>query len=321
MKNWIEHPCMSKNKVNGELRLKIFQFFYCEMGLPKYSRNFKFQGQGTDEEIKMQRADWESIQDAMAVSASTNRKNNKDYIDSIKLSISKKMPFLQKLYNWWNKIDTVEETFKKIKESKGRIEGDLKTAVENIDKLIIRAEKSNQISLVEKLKETKNIVAAEIILSKNGYDKYVTEEKIIQFFKRSDRGVRIDFIRNYSTLIPFSVLQKKDALDKLGVFDNYVVMHYDPNMAVFKETKQDKKLHRDPILFGMIKGSRKLYFVDDWITDDDDLTLDQLNIVVENATSRLANFKVQMESSELVLSDIDLILQDIRPVENNQPIG
>ena len=131
--------------------------------------------------------------------------------------------------------------------------------------------------------------------------------------------MRIDFIRNYSTLIPFSVLEKKNALDNLGVFDNYVVMHYDPNMVVFKETERDKKLARDPILFGLIKGSRKLYFVDDWITDEDDLTLDELNIVVENATSRLAKFQVQMEGTELSLENISAHLEDFQPVgENNE---
>ena len=36
----------------------------------------------------------------------------------------------------------------------------------------------------------------------------------------------------------------------------------------------DKK--RDPILFGLIKGSRKLYYICDWIDEYCDLTLSQL---------------------------------------------
>lgn len=316
MKKWVEHPCISCDRNTGKLRLKIFQFFYCESNLPKFKN--------INEELNnspVEMSDLESIEDAASVAASsyTNTRNNRDYVQSIRDSIHKRIPFFQKIYNWIFKKDPVEDTFKKIRENTGIIEGDLSKVIENINKLIVRANKSNQIALAEKLEEAKNIVASEIVLSKNGYDKYVTEEKIIEFFKRCNRGVRIDFIRNYSTLIPFSVLEKKNALDNLGVFDNYVVMHYDPNMVVFKETERDKKLARDPILFGLIKGSRKLYFVDDWITDEDDLTLDELNIVVENATSRLAKFQVQMEGSELSLENISAHLEDFQPVgEDNE---
>lgn len=323
MKKWVNHPCISQDK-QGNFHLKIFQFFYSEMNLPKYQKNFKFVGDeetGAEdsEALMLERADWDSLQDSMAVSASSirsNERNNADYIDSLRRTVNQKIPFFQKIYNWWNKIDPVIDTFSKVKNSIGRIDGDLKKTIENIDKLIKRAKASNQVALVEKLSEVKNVVACEIILSKNGYDTYVTEDKIIEFFKKCNKGVRIDFIRNYSTLIPFSVLEKKDFLDKLGVFDNYVIMHYDPNTVVFKETEEDRKAmaKKDPILFGLIKGSKKLYFVDDWITDDDDLTLDELNIVVENATSRLAKFEVQTESAILSLEES---LNDIRAAADN----
>ena len=319
MKKWVNHPCISRDR-EGNFRLKIFTFFFSEMNLPKYQKNFKFQNDGNldGEELMMQRSDWDSLQDSMAAEANSpfeGRNNHKEYIDSIRRSVNQKLPFLQKLYNWWYKIDPVQDTFDKVKNSVGYIEGDLKKTIENIDKLIARANKSSQTALVEKLQEVKHVVACEVVLSKNGYDKYVTEDKIIEFFKRCKRGVRIDFIRNYSTLIPFGVLEKKDFLDKMGVFDNYVIMHYDPKMVVFQETEEDKRAAKDPILFGMIKGSRKLYFVDDWITDDDDLTLDELNIVVENATSRLAKFDVQIESTMLSLEDLRESIEHFIPIE------
>lgn len=320
-KKWVNHPCISEDSNTGKLSLKIFQFFYCEMNLPKYQENFKFQNDGelTGEEIMFERADWEQLQDAMSSSASRNDRNNADYIMSIKRNISKKIPFIQKIYNWWNKIDPVVDTFTKIKNSTGKIGTDLQQTIDNLNKVLQRAERSNQLSLVEKIKEVKNVVACEILLANKGYDKFVTEEKIIEFFKKCNRGVRIDFIRNYSTLIPFSVLEKKEELDKLGVFDNYVVMHYDPNMVVFKETDADKQAvaKKDPILFGLIKGSKKLYFVDDWITDDDDLTLDELNIVVENATSRIAKLNIEVDN---VLEDISESLALFEPVDKNRGI-
>ena len=313
MKKWINHPCIIEDKNTGKLSLKIFHYFYCEMNLPKYQEGFKFQNDGnlSGEEIMFQRDDWESLQDAISHSASSsNDRNNADYISSIKRSITQKMPLMQKIYNWWHKIDPVVETFNKIKNSTGKIGSDLKDTIDNLDKLIVRAKRSNQLALIEKLKEVKNVVACEILLANKGYDKFVTEDKIIEFFKRCNRGVRIDYIRNYSTLIPFSVLEKKEELDKLGVFDNYVVMHYDPNTVIFRETEEDRRAEakRDPILFGLIKGSRKLYFVDDWITDDDDLTLDELNIVVENATGRIAKLNVQLEET---ISSLAETLKDL----------
>ena len=40
--------------------------------------------------------------------------------------------------------------------------------------------------------------------------------------------------------------------------------------------KKQREKRRDPILFGLIKNSRKLYFICDWKTDTDDLTLEKL---------------------------------------------
>ena len=165
MKKWVEHPCIYQE--NGKLSLKIFKFFYCEMNLPKYKEGFKFQNDGNldAEEIMFARSDWESMQDAMAKSASSdwrNSRNNADYIINLRKSMNQKLPFLQKLYNWWNKIDPVETTFDKIKNSKGKISDDLKETMDNLNKIIQRAERSNQLALVEKIKEVKNVVACRI---------------------------------------------------------------------------------------------------------------------------------------------------------------
>ena len=40
MKKWVEHPCISQDKNTGKFRLKIFQFFYNEVNLPKYQKQF-----------------------------------------------------------------------------------------------------------------------------------------------------------------------------------------------------------------------------------------------------------------------------------------
>lgn len=66
-----------------------------------------------------------------------------------------------------------------------------------------------------------------------------------------------------------------DESNQAGIFDNYVVLHYDPEKKGFALTEIEKKSKKDPILFGVMKGRRILYYVGDWIDDYCDLTLDK----------------------------------------------
>lgn len=76
-----------------------------------------------------------------------------------------------------------------------------------------------------------------------------------------------------------SILQNIE-IDKLEVFDNYCILHYDEtgestDMTV-EEKEAEAKRRRDPIMFGLISGSKKLYYICDWVTPDDDITLDKV---------------------------------------------
>ena len=57
------------------------------------------------------------------------------------------------------------------------------------------------------------------------------------------------------------------------VFDNYCILHYDPENNAISPTVAGKMA--DPILFGMIQGSTNLYYIADWIDEYCDLTLDR----------------------------------------------
>ena len=107
----------------------------------------------------------------------------------------------------------------------------------------------------------------------------------IDFVRKSERGTMVDFLRYYEDEIPQDVIDKKIAADRLMVFDNYVVAYYSD--LIHKAASTQKKVstteeqkvrerRRDPILFGVIKNSRKLYYICDWTTDTDDLTLEKL---------------------------------------------
>lgn len=64
------------------------------------------------------------------------------------------------------------------------------------------------------------------------------------------------------------------------VFDNYCVLSYDPkgeNRALTeaeKRTLEEKR--KDPILFGVVKGSRRLYHVGSWKDEYCDLIFGDL---------------------------------------------
>lgn len=119
----------------------------------------------------------------------------------------------------------------------------------------------------------------ESLLYAGGFYHKITEEQAVYFIKRAEKGIRIDYIKNFARPIPDEVQEKKRQADKLMVFDNYMVMHYDPELKSFKQTKEEEEAYRrrrmDPILFGVIYGSRDLYYIADWVDDYCDLTLDQ----------------------------------------------
>lgn len=99
-----------------------------------------------------------------------------------------------------------------------------------------------------------------------------------RLYKTCKKGLRLDYVRNFTRTIPEDITAKKARADELGIFDNYVVLHFDPNSKSWEETEAERlrRLHPDPILFGLMKTRRVLYFVGDWVDDVCNLTLDQL---------------------------------------------
>ena len=87
--------------------------------------------------------------------------------------------------------------------------------------------------------------------------------------------MRIDYWNDYPELVPDRVLESKKRADSLRVFDQWCVMHYDPQGSALRQMEVEE-WRRDPILFGMMVGSDRLYYVADWKTTTDDLTVDRV---------------------------------------------
>jgi hypothetical protein len=138
-------------------------------------------------------------------------------------------------------------------------------------------QRSGQIDTMLRFKEKLNLIESEIALRDGGFKHYVTEENIVKFVLKSVRGLKLDYILKFDRLIPEDVVATKDKAEELMIFDNYVILHYDPESAeLLKNEVQATEEKKDPILFGLIEGSNKLYFIDDWIDEHCDLTFSKL---------------------------------------------
>jgi hypothetical protein len=131
------------------------------------------------------------------------------------------------------------------------------------------AKQLNQAALVSELKSKIDQAKYESILFASGFKTIITEEQVVKFYKESPKGLEMTWIRNFIRIIPDKAASRKMEADKLNVFDNYVILHYDPKKKAFMEEE------KDPILFGVISGVRKLYYIADWVDEYCDLTLEQ----------------------------------------------
>lgn len=136
---------------------------------------------------------------------------------------------------------------------------------------------AGQTALAEQLRDRLTPAKSEAQLVTYGLNKYLTEQQVVEFYNKAqqDRNLKLTWIKNFIKPIPTKLLELKAKLDALYVFDNYVILHYDPNNDATNLTKKEQEeLKKDPILFGVIDKSRRLYYVGDWVDEYCDLTLD-----------------------------------------------
>lgn len=151
-----------------------------------------------------------------------------------------------------------------------KIEADKYTDVMNT------AKRMGQIAFYEKLKRELPIKLLEEKLTFNGFTKFISEQDVIKFSKNSAKGLKLSYIKNFIRSIPNDVQLLKTKADELEVFDNYVILFYDPENKSTAMTEKEIEKAKDPILFGVIRDSSKLYFIGDWKDELCDLTFDEL---------------------------------------------
>jgi len=186
------------------------------------------------------------------------------------------------------RYQSVDEFFNDVKDSIKKLEVN-PNSVEFYTNAIETAKNNGQIAFLEILRDKKDGVLAEAKLLEVGEIKYVTEEDVVKFYKKANLGskmLKLTWMKNYARMIPDDVIENKKKYDVLELFDNYVIMHFDKNDTSTQMTKAEVEKAKDPILFGVLKGTRNLYFIGDWIDEYCDLTLDKFLSTLEMEEAR-----------------------------------
>jgi len=177
---------------------------------------------------------------------------------------------------WKNRPSiTVQEFFTHIK---GEVEGLslVRERAAGYEKVLKEAHNTGQTALKEKLTQQLHAVRGEAHLFDLDLKKFITADTLIKFVKQSPKGLRLDWLPNFTRRIPKDCIERKKKCDDRFVFDNYVILHYDPKGKSYRETKAEAEARRDPILFGVMEGRERLYFIGDWIDEECDLTLEDI---------------------------------------------
>ena len=151
------------------------------------------------------------------------------------------------------------------------------SSLENVDVddtkmrgMISNLEQTKQKYAIATLLSDKTLKILENKLVELGFTQYQTEESLIKFIKQCPKGLCLQEIEYFDRVIPEDVMQKFEVAEATKLFDNYYILFYDPKNGKNIFYTQEKP--KDPIMFGVIRGSNKLYFVADWIDEFCNLT-------------------------------------------------
>lgn len=153
---------------------------------------------------------------------------------------------------------------------------DFTNKLNSVNAIYENAKATNQVALYEKMEREQERIKREIVMSKGGYNKYIDEADVVKFSKFSKRRIKLDWIKNFVRLIPEPIQDMVKDLEKIQVFDNYVILHYDPEDTGTEDTQKEIERKKDPIIFGVCECSRRLYYIADWIDEYCNLTMDEV---------------------------------------------
>jgi hypothetical protein len=283
-----------KSRVTGKHVLSIFENFTVDRTLPKNKKeqtesNYNNMNIGFSSSDDVEMSQWSSpaFFDNVGVKNSSGGVSfwNRGWRASILSSVEKILGMRKKPEPTSGNHDpmkillSVRGSLKEAKDYTGRLT--------HYDDAIKQAVKAGQKARMEKLVSARDIVKHESLLLATGFKQYMSEDTAIDFALKCQKGLRLDWITNFARPIPAEVIERKVEADGLKIFDNYVVLHYDPREQAFALTKAQEEAKKDPILFGVVKDVRKLYFIGDWMDDECSLTMAEVATVLGRETEQI----------------------------------
>ena len=278
------------NNIEGKKALKIFESFEIDINLPKYKdkvnlgykSNTDIQSQGNFSSITAGVWNTDST-NSIVFGTQSSRGFTQNYdIPREKFSLIRYLceKFKKKAKEREIRIANakaipVTQIFEAIMGGGKKLEN-LTARLEDYQKSIEYAKSMGQVALAEKLERRLPLIQSEAILVAANFTHCIEEEQMIDFILKCEKGLRLDWVKNFIRLIPPFVQVKKIKLDELRIFDNYVILHYDPDQKAAALTKKEIEKKKDPILFGLIKESRRLYHVGSWKDEFCDLSFSDI---------------------------------------------
>lgn len=176
--------------------------------------------------------------------------------------------------------------FKYVKKKMGFLENaTYKKRMARLEKAFNAAMQNGQKALGEKVFKELTREMRESEMYARGVRMYIDKEVLYRHKSRIKGGHISDTaFSEFTRVIPSDVLKKKAAVDNL--FDSFVIFHYWNEEAEKvlagkqKMSPEERSRMRDPILFGRIHESSRLYFIADWEDEYCDLTFDDIIDVV-----------------------------------------
>ncbi len=172
--------------------------------------------------------------------------------------------------------------FKFIKKKFGLLDGQrFNKRIKALETAFDKAVESGQSMLSEKVLEELVVHAKESAIYSKGFKLFIEKEDLNKYKNKIRDGHISDTqLKDFTRVIPDKVLDKKKKTD--GLFDGYVIYHYwnqeteDKTAKKQKMSSDEKARMRDPVLFGWIKETNRLYFIADWEDEYCDLSFEEV---------------------------------------------
>lgn len=263
---WDKHP--SVTEVNGVPRLKVFEEYFVEEGLPKFQKLMneeKAKATGEDDAKSSVVADIEMAVDGIAIQPGwlegegvarresdlqaahgakwgrnryvRLRLNRPDANQTDQTTPHGFMHAIKSALRWIKgkaktepEAMSVEDTFRLAKEDELYVTTeDMLRSRAIAASLVKRFTDTCQFGMAKKVEDHLSVLAAKINLTEHGMCRYLTEEQAVSFITQAEKGVQVEFLRYYPEVIPNDVAKKMAECNLAMLFDNYVVMYYSTN--------------------------------------------------------------------------------------------